>query len=90
MKKIQNTIVSLINKMMAGNNEAKSGYSTAVQLQPVYQQPNVSFMQAARKNKSASFIAGILILLMVSVTFSSCFTSGYGCKGRSRSITRVN
>ncbi|MEI7737037.1 MAG: hypothetical protein WCI49_16320 [Ferruginibacter sp.] len=90
MKKIQNTIAALISKMTRGENGAKSGMSNAVQLQPVYQQPTVSFMQAARKNKSASFIAGVLILLMVSVSFSSCFTSGYGCKGRSRCMTRVN
>lgn len=35
------------------------------------------------------FIQAVLVLIFLTAVLTSCATNGYGCKGRSKLITRV-
>jgi hypothetical protein len=89
MKKITNTLSAFLHKLILNNNGTDKE-TMAGHLQPVYTQSSTSSIKTAAKSRSTSFIAGAFVLLVICSSLSSCFTSGYGCKGRSHNITRVS
>jgi hypothetical protein len=56
---------------------------------PAHRMMTPAASDIARNRKAMPLLSVVVILLLVSISFSSCFTSGYGCKGKSRIITRV-
>lgn len=93
MKKVTSVLMlSAIKNMLHQLLEKNSteNFSDKLQALPVSIAPAPSHIKAANKNRSLRFIAGAFMLLMICTSLTSCFTSGYGCKGKSRIMTRVN
>ena len=92
MKKVISVLMSGIIKDMLhqllGKNSTEK-FSGKLQVLPVGSAP-APIHTASNKKRSLSFIAGAFVLLMICTSLTSCFTSGYGCKGKSRIMTRVN
>ena len=59
-------------------------------LLPVYSMTSSQIILTPKRNRVLLTMVAVLILLVFSIFLSSCFTSGYGCKGKSHLITRVN
>jgi len=90
MKKIVNTLSAFLRGQRLNNIAGKGTAINNLPVQPVYSQPSTGFINGAAKNRSLPFITGAFFLLMICTSLSSCFTSGYGCKGKSHCMTRVS
>jgi hypothetical protein len=89
MKKIINAVSTFLNNLILNHKAENKTAGNNLQVQPVYSQPAARFLKAVPKCLSLPGIAGIFFLLMITASLSSCFTSGYGCKGNSHCMTRV-
>ena len=92
MKKMLNVLfnsqlVTMLKQIMRKNNSGVMNYN--LQPIPTYRTMTPVAAKIPRNRKEMSLVSVVVILLLVSISFSSCFTSGYGCKGKSRIITRV-
>jgi hypothetical protein len=90
MKKIINTLSTFLQRLNLNDIAEKGTAMNNLQVQPVYPQSSARFIKAVPKSRSLSFIAGAFVLLITCISLSSCFTSGYGCKGKSHCMTRVS
>lgn len=92
MKKMLNVLlnsqlITTLKQIMRKNNSVVMNYN--LQAIPAYRTMTPVAANISRNRKVMSLLSVVVILLLVSISFSSCFTSGYGCKGKSRIITRV-
>lgn len=92
MKKMLNVLlnsqlITTLKQIMRKNNSVVMNYN--LQAIPAYRTMTPVAANISRNRKVMSLLSVVVILLLVSISFSSCFTSGYGCKGKSRVITRV-
>lgn len=92
MKKILNVllnsqIIAMSKQIMRKDSSELMKYN----LQPIPANSMMTPMASniSRNRKTLPLLSVVVVLLFVSISFSSCFTSGYGCKGKSRIITRV-
>jgi hypothetical protein len=91
MKKVINVLSSVSLKDIMDQITGKTNANKLtghVQVLPVA--TPAPLYTTGKKVSGLSFIAGAFVLLMICTSLSSCFTSGYGCKGKSRIMTRVN
>ncbi len=92
MKKILNVLLNsqlTINWKQIMVKENSGIDNCNLQTVPAYSTITPVAFDISRRRRTMPLLSVVVILLFVSVTFSSCFTSGYGCKGKSRIITRV-
>jgi hypothetical protein len=92
MKKILNVLwnsqlIIICKQIMVKENSGINNYN--LQPVPAYRTITPVASDISKRRRTMPLLSVVVILLFVSVTFSSCFTSGYGCKGKSRIITRV-
>ncbi len=92
MKKILNVLLNgqltnLMQQITRKDNTAVMNYK--LQLAPSYWKMTPSDLHIAKKRNAMPLGRTVIILLLVSISVSSCYTAGYGCRGNSRLITRV-
>lgn len=84
---LNNQLIKLWQQITRKGNVSTLYYN--LQTIPSYRKMIPFNLPVSKTRKAMPFLSGLIILLAVSISFSSCFTSGYGCKGHSRIITRV-
>ena len=92
MKKMLNGLLNsqlttMLKQIIRKNNSGVMNYN--LQPIPAHRTMTPVTSNISRNRKAMPLVSVVVILLCVSISFSSCFTSGYGCKGKSRIITRV-
>lgn len=92
MKKMLNVLLNsqlttMLKQIIRKNNSGVINYN--LQSIPAHTTMTPVEFNISRNRRSMPLLSVVVILLLVSISFSSCFTSGYGCKGKSRVITRV-
>lgn len=92
MKKVLNVlsnsqVIIIWKQLLRKDNSEVMKYN--LQPVPAHREMTPVTSNISRNRKAMPLVGVVIILLFVSISFSSCFTSGYGCKGKSRIITRV-
>ena len=92
MKKVLNVLLNsqlttVLKQIMRKNNSGVMNYNLLPT--PAYRTMTPVAANISSNRKAMPLVSIVVVLLFVSISFSSCFTSGYGCKGKSRIITRV-